>query len=118
MTLLAKHLKSIRNSPLLILDPSISFNSYYPINLSTTNIQLNNYNIQNPTQCQSYINSVLSKSKAQVAFGGYLEKRNLYSDKSNFTSNENLRNIHLGIDFWTLAGTKVIVPLDGTVHSF
>lgn len=118
MISLAKYLKTTENCPISILEPSIPFTSYCPIDLSSYNIDLNNYNIQNPTQCQSYINTILKKHSAEIAFGGYLEKRSIYSDKSNFTSGKNARNIHLGIDFWTKAGSKVIAPLDGIVHSF
>ena len=118
MNLLSKQLKALKSGTIILFNSSTSKGTYCPINLSIANTKLNNYNVQNPTQCQSYINSVLSKYKAQVAYGGYLEKRNLYGDKSNFTSGENPRNIHLGMDFWSLAGTKVIAPLDGTVHSF
>ncbi len=118
MTLLAKHLQFIQNGTISILDSAINHSLYCPINLSTTNIELNNYNIQNPTQCQLYITSILRKNNAEVAYGGYLEKRNIYGDKLSFTSGERPRNIHLGMDFWTVAGTKVIVPLDGWIHSF
>ena len=62
---------------------------------------------------------VLKDNNGSIAYGGYLEQRNLYSDKDGFTSNNRpIRDIHLGIDFWCIAGTKVIVPIDGTVHSF
>lgn len=118
MNLLSKQLKKLKIGSKQLLDVSITSNSYCPINFSTANSELNNYDIQNPTQCQYYIDRVLSKNKAKVAFGGYLEKRNLYCDKANFTSDKNPRNIHLGTDFWTTAGTKVIAPLDGTIHSF
>ncbi len=47
-----------------------------------------------------------------------MEQRNLYSGNVNFESQEERRDIHLGIDFWAPAGTTVIVPLKGTVHSF
>lgn len=118
MNLLSKQLETLNIGSLLLFDSSIDSFAYCPIDLSTANIELNNYNIQNPTECQSYITSVLSKNNAKVAFGGYLEKRNIYGDKASFTSDKNPRNIHLGIDFWTLAGTKVIALLDGTIHSF
>lgn len=111
-------LKSTVNRRALILDTAIPLYQYCPIDLSVYNTELNNYNVQNPTQCQAYIDSVLRDQNAQVAFGGYLEKRNLYGDKSNFVTKAQPRNIHLGMDFWTLAGTEVITPLDGTVHSF
>jgi murein DD-endopeptidase MepM/ murein hydrolase activator NlpD len=48
-----------------------------------------------------------------------LEKRNLYADKKGFNSNkETQRNIHLGVDYWCAAGTKVLTPIQGKVHSF
>ena len=117
MNLLSRQLKMLKSSTIL-LDSSTSKGTYCPINLSIANIELNNYNIQNPTQCQSYITTILKKNSAEVAFGGYLEKRNIYGNKANFRNHGNQRNIHLGIDFWTQAGTKVLAPLDGIIHSF
>jgi murein DD-endopeptidase MepM/ murein hydrolase activator NlpD len=111
-------LKTVNTDATSLFTPSILTSAYCPIDLSMDNTELNNYNIQNPTQCQSYITSVLSKHKAEIAYGGYLEKRNLYGNKPKFAYGEQPRNIHLGVDFWTLAGTKVIAPLDGRVHSF
>jgi murein DD-endopeptidase MepM/ murein hydrolase activator NlpD len=109
--------KSNRQS-IRLLDHSISLGRYCPLDLSISNLDLNTIAIANPDSCQKYINGILEEKKASVAFGGYLEKRNLYGDKSNFTEGGPARNIHLGIDFWTKAGTKVITPLKGRVHSF
>jgi murein DD-endopeptidase MepM/ murein hydrolase activator NlpD len=55
----------------------------------------------------------------KIGFGGYLEHRVIYETFDNFaTSSADFRNIHLGMDFWTKAGTPVFAPLDGVVHSF
>jgi murein DD-endopeptidase MepM/ murein hydrolase activator NlpD len=110
--------KAFCNDTILLLDTALTKDSYCPIDLSVDNIELNNFDIQNPTQCQKYISGILERNNAQIAYGGYLEKRNLYGDKSNFSKKGAERNIHLGIDFWTKAGTEVITPLDGLVHSF
>lgn len=118
MNLLSKQLKTLKSGTVIFLDSVTSKGSYCPINLSRDNTDLNNYDIQNPTQCQSYISTILKKNSAEVAFGGYLEKRNLYGNKANFRKHGHQRNIHLGIDFWTKAGTKVLAPLDGVIHSF
>ena len=115
---LSAYLEYNLNRIFLPLDTAIPISQYCQIDLSKENIVLNNYNIQNPTDCQRYITSILHKNGAQIAYGGYLERRNLYGDKSNFSSGVNSRNVHLGIDFWALAGTQVIAPLDGTIHSF
>lgn len=59
----------------------------------------------------------LAQFENQVCFGGYLEKRNIYRDSAGFMDAEP-RDIHLGIDIWLPAGTAVLAPLDGFVHSF
>jgi len=103
---------------LQLLDPKIPLDQYTPIDLSVHNQELAHYTMSDPASCQAYIDVVLERANAQVAYGGYLEHRNLYRTHKNFNLNEQVRNIHLGIDFWTKAGTAVIAPLSGSVHSF
>lgn len=60
-----------------------------------------------------------SKLAGKIGYGGYLEHRIVYEVHENFaTEAADFRNIHLGMDFWTAAGTPVFAPLDGVVHSF
>lgn len=60
-----------------------------------------------------------AKIGEKIGYGGYLEHRVIYETYANFaTSSADFRNIHLGMDFWTKAGTPVFAPLDGVVHSF
>lgn len=107
------------HEPIYILDRAISAKRYTPLNLSVDNNDLEGWNIVEPRVCQKYITSVLQKNNAEVAYGGYLEHRNLYSDKAGFSGiGEAQRNIHLGVDFWTKAGTAVLVPFKGKVHRF
>lgn len=106
-----------RGKPLQILNGAIPISEYCVIDLSDSNEELQAVNISNPEECQSYIEKVLTKNKAKVAYGGYLEHRELYSASNLFAGKEK-RNIHLGIDFWCSTGTKVVTPLDGKVHSF
>lgn len=102
----------------LVLDKTITIDQYCSLDLSITNEELKQINIGNSDTCQYYIDSVLERCKAKVAWGGYFEKRNLYSSNENFSELNTKRNIHLGVDFWTTAGTNVIAPLKGKVHSF
>jgi murein DD-endopeptidase MepM/ murein hydrolase activator NlpD len=51
-------------------------------------------------------------------FGGYLEKRGLYSRSTVFNDGHAFRDVHLGIDLWCPAGTEVFCPWDGVIHSF
>lgn len=102
-----------------VLDPIISMDLYTEVDLSISNTALKDIDISDPFVCQQYIDQVLVENDATVAYGGYLEQRNLYSGNTNFISEqEERRDIHLGMDFWAAAGTRVVAPLKGEVHSF
>lgn len=64
-----------------------------------------------------HIKDEMEKAGARYGMGGYNEDRYLYS-KSELFKGEEPRSIHLGLDIWGKAGTRVFVPLGGTVHSF
>lgn len=110
-------LEELSSESIAILDTCIGLAEYVSIDLSSKNPELLNVPISNPDECQVYIDKVLKRNNAQVAYGGYLEKRNLYASSNRFSENK-IRNIHLGLDFWCKAGTKVIAPINGNVHSF
>ena len=119
MNTLLEKLESISSTAISILDSDIAIDAYVPINLSKSNSELIGLEITNYHICQTYIDKILKARNGKVAYGGYLEERNLYSDKVSFTSDGNhIRNVHLGIDFWCSAETMVKVPLTGKVHSF
>ena len=110
-------LRTIQNDPIHLLDAEIPHATYVPLDLSVDNNELKTVDITDVSECQRYIDQVLDANHARVAYGGYLEKRALYSKSENFAG-PTARNIHLGMDFWCVAGTKVLAPLEGTVHSF
>ncbi|TYP99174.1 peptidase M23-like protein [Tenacibaculum adriaticum] len=112
-------LKSISEEPLKVIDASILLEKYIPISISSENKELN-FNISSSKEWQNYIDNYLLKNNAKVAYGGYLEKRDIYNRSEHFSKQkvENQRNIHLGIDLWCSAGTSVLAVLDGKIHSF
>lgn len=62
----------------------------------------------------------LEDHRAQLAIGGYLETRPLYTTDSYETlGNEGpqWRTVHLGLDFWEKAGTPIYAPYKGRVFS-
>ncbi|HXB93592.1 MAG TPA: peptidoglycan DD-metalloendopeptidase family protein [Puia sp.] len=65
-----------------------------------------------------WINRTLQQHKARYGFGGYGEHRTLYARSKHFDQGGEPRRLHLGIDIWGPAGTRVMAPLDGIVHSF
>ncbi len=92
---------------------------YFPLNLSVSNIDFAKVDFSDSNSLGNYIEEQRLLLDAKIAFGGYAEKRNLYQRSSHFKNEDSdERNIHIGIDLWTAAGTTVICPLDGSVHSF
>ncbi len=65
-----------------------------------------------------YINLKLKENDCRYGIGGYAEHRTLYARSRHFDTKEEPRRLHLGIDIWGAAGTPVMAPLDGVVHSF
>ena len=110
-------LKSIQN--VKVIDDTIGYNDYFPIDLSTANQDFSEQKIENSSSFEAYIEFYLLKNKAKVLYGGYSEKRNLYQRSDIFNDLETEeRNIHIGLDLWIKAGTTVLAALNGKVHSF
>lgn len=108
------HLENIK-----VIDQSIDYSQYTPIDLSVSNEDLAKVDQKNATEFESYVQSVLEKNNAKVAYGGYIEKRSLYQQSTIFKNDlSDERNIHIGLDLWIKAGTAVLAALEGKVHGF
>lgn len=103
-----------------LLHPSIDKSDYIALDLSKDNVALQNIDVSSSDKLKEFINNHIALSKAKVAYGGYLETRNIYNRSNYFNTSKVIskRNIHLGLDLWIAASTPVYVPLDGKVHSF
>ncbi|QOG00911.1 peptidoglycan DD-metalloendopeptidase family protein [Flavobacterium sp. MDT1-60] len=117
MKTLVSILKAI--PPTKIIDSSIDFSQYIPLDLSITNKELMDSKPENATEFEIFISNYLKNNNGEVAFGGYIEGRTLYK-RSTIFKNESIpeRNIHIGLDLWTKVDTSVLAALDGKVHSF
>jgi murein DD-endopeptidase MepM/ murein hydrolase activator NlpD len=94
----------------------VSKSTCVALDLSATNLELLPSIYGNASAFNTYIEAKIGD---KIGFGGYLEHRVIYESYANFaTASEDYRNIHLGLDFWTTAGTSVFAPLAGEVHSF
>lgn len=112
-------LSSISQKPLPVLDNAINLSEYIPISIAKDNLALQSFDISSSKEWEKYLNTYLEKHNAKVAFGGYLEERNLYDRSTYFNAPKTTqRNIHLGIDLWAKENTKVLAVLEGIVHSF
>ncbi len=102
-----------------VIDSDIDYSEYIAIDLSANNDDLAKIDITCAAEFETYIENYLSEKNAKVAFGGYQEMRAIYQRSSVFKNDiTNERNIHIGLDLWIKAGTKVLAALDGTIHSF
>lgn len=113
-------LSDISAKHLTVIDASIPKSEYVKIDFSTTNPELKNFNSSSSKACQDYISAFLKKMNKTIAYGGYLEQRDLYKRSKTFNQqqSETERNIHLGVDLWTDAETKVLSAFEGEIHSF
>ena len=102
-----------------VIDSTISYKNYVPFDLSAKHMDELNLDLTNAEKFEEFVENHLSANNAEVAFGGYLERRNLYKRSETFNSeNTEERNIHIGLDLWIKAGTSVLSALDGKIHSF
>jgi hypothetical protein len=79
------------------------------------NKELRKVNMNSPEEFDRFVKETLKLNCAKVGIGKYNEDRIIYKHSELFGSE---RRIHLGIDIILPAGTKVLAPLDGLIHSF
>jgi len=102
-----------------VIDSNIDYSHYIPLDLSVTNQELAKSKLENAEQFEAFISDFLKRNSGKIAYGGYIEGRNIYK-RSNIFRNDLIseRNIHIGLDLWIKAGTSVLAALDGKLHSF
>ncbi len=91
-----------------------------PVDLSAANESLSKEIFNDIHLFSAYMDAVRERNGARYAIGGYGEHREVYSFSPVFDAGameEEPRRFHLGIDIWGKAGTRVICPLKGIVHS-
>jgi peptidoglycan LD-endopeptidase LytH len=81
------------------------------------NKEINPALIADTENFSAWVNKKLEDANAKFAIGGYNENRVLYR-RSNLFEGQQERSLHLGVDVWGAAGTKVHMPVGGIVHSF
>lgn len=118
-TAVTQYLKRIHPAPLLDYDLQKEPIPILDLSVGSLWLGANPKAMQTPNLTKA-IDDLLQETGSAVAAGGYGEARLLYanalfSDGAHPTDPR--RTIHLGIDFWTAAGTAVYAPLDGIVHT-
>jgi peptidoglycan LD-endopeptidase LytH len=108
-----------KNSLFPVLGKKMGKDDYCIMDLSVYNTEFEMMDIESFDGLEAHVNETLIDNYAKIGVGGYGEKRPIYR-KSDLYCNGDApkRCIHLAIDCWTEADTKVYAPLDGIVHSF
>lgn len=102
-----------------VIYPEINYSEYVPLNLSITNSELKLHKLETAKDYKIFIQNHLVKNHSKIAFGGYIETRNLYQRSIVFkNTNSDERNIHIGLDLWINESAPIHAALDGTIHSF
>jgi len=113
-------LKNLTQAFVPLLDARLKKSDYGHLDLSINNEDLKSVDVSSSRELGAYVNMQLAKQKVKVGYGGYNERRDIYSRSVYFNqdNSEDQRNIHLGIDLWCTAGTSVLAAYAGAVHSF
>lgn len=115
----SEFLNNLSEESLRVLDVAIPNSKYVPIDLSESNQALHSIDISSSLKLTAFIENHIKAHQALVAYGGYLEVRNIYNRSEHFNSqSQKSRNIHLGVDLWCGTNMPIYTPLDATVHSF
>ncbi len=89
------------------------------VDLSENALSNVTFDIGDAFKFEEFIDQHLKTNTADVAVGGYQERRNIYQRSTIFNdSAAEERNIHMGIDLWTGAGTPIKAPIEGKIHSY
>ena len=102
-----------------VMGEQLSSQNSLLLDFTAGNAGLRSVDLGDTSSFDAFVFQQLHRAGKTYGHGGYLEKRDIYRRSEVFaTSQEDFRNIHLGIDIWTAAGSPIFAPLDGKVHSF
>lgn len=102
-----------------VIASEIAYSQYVGLDLSVSNTDLQHATLATAKDYEIFIQNHLDKKNAKIAYGGYLERRNLYKRSTVFKNeNTNERDIHIGLDLWINEPATIFAALDGTIHSF
>lgn len=101
--------------PVVDFDPRSE--KLFKFDFTSANKELSADAIADTEVFSDYVNNKLKNSGAKYGIGGYAENRTIYRRSPLFKLGEE-RSIHLGVDIWGPAGTKIYAALGGMVHSF
>jgi murein DD-endopeptidase MepM/ murein hydrolase activator NlpD len=101
-----------------ILEPRWYEHPWAEILLTEEDRNLPIWDLNDVQGCTEMVFSHLHQSGYEVGYGGYGETRGAYAQSEHFQKEGRARSVHIGIDIFVPAGTSILAPLAGKVHSF
>jgi peptidoglycan LD-endopeptidase LytH len=105
--------------PVVPFTPGVD--TFVQLDFTAANKELTDEVLSHIDLFSTYINREIEKAGARYGIGGYNEHRTVYKTSRVFdgmNKDDEPRRLHIGTDIWGKAGTPVMTPLDGTIHSF
>lgn len=89
------------------------------LDFTAHNEALDSVNLSDTAEFDQFVFAQLKAAGKKFGIGGYMENRAIYRRSEVFaTESADFRNIHLGVDIWSEAGTPIFAPYAGKIHSF
>ncbi len=102
-----------------VVDFDVSCEKYITLDFTANNKTLTTDVLENTSVFCDYIDDKLAKENAKFGIGGYMEHRTVYARSKHFDSTTGEpRRLHLGVDVWGKALSKIYAFMDAKVHSF
>jgi len=102
-----------------IMGKNLTADNTVLLDFTADNTELKNVDLANTQKFNDYVLTQMAASGKSFGLGGYLEPRAIYRRSEVFgKSEDDFRNIHIGVDIWAEDGHPIYAPLDGKIHSF
>ena len=99
-----------------IMGPVCDKTDFEPVDLSPNHLK--EQKIENFQDLEDYLDEIRQSQNVQWLIGGYLEQRALYTSDLFEGSQEEKRDIHLGVDIWGPARSPIYCPYPGDIFGW
>jgi murein DD-endopeptidase MepM/ murein hydrolase activator NlpD len=101
-----------------VVDYNPATDSLYTFDFTENNTELTITDLADTERFGAWVNQKLAAGNYKYGIGGYMEHRTIYGRSALFSTADEPRRLHLGVDIWGPAGMPVYAPFSGHVHSF